>query len=73
MKQSTNKRDHGLDGFLRIIGTNIQNLPNLNFKTSAMKEIETIVGMTNNMIVTDRMDKQHENERKELNLNLNDK
>lgn len=60
LKQSTNKRDHGLDGFFRIIGTNIQNLPNSNFKTSAMKEIETIVGMTNNLIVSDRMDKEHE-------------
>ena len=25
-----------------------------------MKEIETIVGMTNNLIVSDRMDKEHE-------------
>ena len=66
LKQSTNGRDNRQISLFRRFGTNIQNLPNSNFKMNAMKEIDCIIGLTSNFIASDRIDKQHEIQRKEL-------
>ena len=67
LKQSTNIRDHRQIHLFRRISTNIQNLPNSNFKTSAMKELDCIIGLTSSFIEIDKFDKQLENlKRKEL-------
>ena len=60
VKQSTNPRDHNLVGFLRIINTKIQNLPNVNFKILAGIQIESIATMSNSLIVGDKFDKEYE-------------
>ena len=73
LKQSTNVRDHGVVGLFKRISTNIQNLPNLNFRVSAMKEIDCIIGLSNNFIVGDKFDKENEiNRQQKICLKDND-
>ena len=66
LKQSTNIRDHRQIHLFKRISTNIQNLPNSNFKTSAMREIDCLIELTSSFILSDKFDKQLEIKRKEL-------
>ena len=66
LKQSTNMRDHRQIHLFKRFSTNIQNLPNSNFKTSAMREIDCVIGLISSFIVSDKFDKQLEIQRKEL-------